>query len=124
MGFQHPNRMYLGQIESVISAAINAGISAYKIYSDQERAEDERKFKEKLANQAAAREAEALRIQQEAIKAQQALLQPPAAVATGTPGAPAGEKILGMQPGTFFTLAGLSAATLLLGTFLLTRGKK
>jgi hypothetical protein len=119
------NRAFLGQWESVISAAINAGLSVYKIRSEEQRAKDEQKFREKQAADAAAREQEALRIQTEALKAQQAALQPP--VATGAPGAVAGapgETILGMQPGTFFMVAGLSAATLLLGTFLLTRGKK
>lgn len=125
MGIQHPNRMFLGQWESIISAAINAGVAAYGIHSQEERAEDERKFKEKLAAQAAAREAEALRIQQEAIKAQQAALQPPQTTAgpQAAAGAPGGERILGMQQGTFLALAGITAGALILGGFLLTRGK-
>lgn len=123
IGIQHPNRLFLGQWESVISAAINAGLTAYKIHSEEERAEEERKFKEKLAQQAAAREAEALRIQQEAIKSMQQQQQAAAGPA-GAAGAPGpGGTILGMQPGTFYALAGVSAGALLLGAFLLTRGK-
>lgn len=121
IGIQHPSRMYLGQWESVISAAINAGVQAYGIYSQEERAEEERKFKERLAAQAAAREAEALRIQQEALKAQQAALQPQTAVQAAGPAG--GDRILGMQQGTFLALAGITAGALLLGGFLLTRGK-
>lgn len=128
LGLSEPPRVVLGQLESIISAVINAGLSVYKIRSEEERAEDDRKFKEKLANQAAARETEALRIQQEAIKAQQAALQPqPGAAgvpgAPGAQGAPSQEKILGMSPGTFFTAAGLTAATLLGATYLMTRKK-
>jgi hypothetical protein len=125
IGIQHPNRMFMGQWESIISAAINAGVQGYKIYSEEERAEDDRKFKEKLAQQAAAREQEALRIQQEAIKAQQAALQPQVAPGGSQAAGPAGANtILGMQQGTFLALAGITAGTLLLGGFLLTRGKK
>jgi biotin carboxyl carrier protein len=124
IGIQHPNRMFLGQWESVISAVVNAGVQAYRIHSEEERAEDERKFKEQLAKQAQAREAEALRIQQEAIKAQQAALQPPPATGPGAQAGAPGTTILGMPQGTFLALAGITAGTLLLGGFLLTRGKK
>lgn len=122
IGIQHPSRRYLGQWESIISAAINAGVQAYGIHSQEERAEDERKFKEEQARRAEAREAEALRIQQEAIKAMQQAQAGP----TGTAGAmgPAGANtILGMQQGTFFAVAGVTVGALILGTVLLTRGK-
>lgn len=124
IGIQHPSRQFLGQWESVISAAITAGVQAYRIHSEEERAEEEREFKEEQAARAASREQEALRIQQEAIRAMQQQ-QTGAVGPTGAPvpaGAP-GNTILGMQPGTFYTLAGVTAGALLLGGFLLTRGK-
>ena len=124
IGIQHPSRNYLGQWESIISAAISAGVQAYGIHSQEERAEDERKFKEEQARRAEAREAEALRIQQEAIKAMQQ--QAGAAGETGAPGAvgPSGSNmILGMPQGTFFAIAGVTVGALILGTILLTRGK-
>lgn len=128
MGIQHPSRFFLGQWESIISAAINAGVQAYKIHSEEERADDLRKSQERLAQQAAAREQEALRIQQEAIKAmqqQQAGAAGPTG-AQGAAGAPGASEntILGMQPSTFLPLAGITVGALLLGGFLLTRGKK
>jgi biotin carboxyl carrier protein len=125
MGIQHPNRMFLGQWENIISAAINAGVAAYKIHSEEERADDLRKSQERIAQQAAAREQEALRIQQEAIKAQQAALQPPPTAGPAAAAGPGGgNTILGMQQGTFLALAGITAGALVLGGFLLTRGKK
>jgi hypothetical protein len=125
IGIQNPGTTvfrggrHLGQWESVISAAINAGVQAYKIRSEEERAEDALKFKEEQAAAAAAREQEALRIQQEAIKAMQEQNKPQAAVTASS----GGETILGMKPTTFFIGAGLAAGVLVLATMLLTRGK-
>ena len=119
MGLHHPSRTYLGQWESIISAAINAGVNIYKVRTEQEQQKDLLKFKEEQAQQAAAREQEALRIQTEALKAMTAQNQP--AAAAGTPGAPGTNQILGLEPTTFFIIAGLSAGALVLGTMLLTR---
>lgn len=124
IGIQHPSRNYLGQWEAVISAAINAGVQVYRIRSEEEMAKDALEFKEEQANKAAAREAEALRIQQEAIKAMQQQQQGGATGGAGATGpAAAGNKILGMQPGTFYTIAGVTVGAVLLGTILLTKGK-
>lgn len=129
IGIQHPTRKYLGQWEALISAAINAGVQVYRVRSEEERAKDALKFQEQQAARAAAREAEALRIQQEAIKAmqQQQAGTSGAAGPTGAPGAAgpagAGNTILGMQPGTFYTVAGVTVGAVLLGAILLTRGK-
>lgn len=120
MGIQHPSRTYLGQIESIISAAINAGVAVYRIRSEEERAEEALEFKEEQASYARAREEEALRIQQEAIKALQDQSKPK--TTTTTPGAPE-STILGMKPTTFYIAAGLTAGALVLGTILLTKGK-
>jgi biotin carboxyl carrier protein len=123
IGIQHPSRNYLGQWEAVISAAINAGVQVYRIRSEEEMAKDALEFKEEQANKAAAREAEALRIQQEAIKAMQQQQAAPTGGAGATGPAASGNKILGMQPGTFYTIAGVTVGAVLLGTILLTKGK-
>lgn len=126
MGIQHPSAVgfqskpRLGQWEAVVSAAINAGVQVYKIRSEEERAEDALEFKEEQAAAAAAREAEALRIQQEAMKAMVDAGKPKEAAAAGAPGGD--EKILGMKPTTFYLTAGLGAGALILGTMLLTKG--
>lgn len=105
----------MGQWEALISAAINAGVQVYKIKTEEEMAEEALEFKEAQAAAAAAREAEALRIQQEAIKSMQPKAQPSAAA-----GAPS-DTILGMKPTTFYVTAGLAAGVLVLGTMLLTK---
>lgn len=125
IGIQHPNRRYLGQWEAVISAAINAGVQVYRIRTEEEMAEDALEFKEEQAAKAAAREAEALRIQQEAIKAMQQQREG-AAGPTGAAGAagPAGENtILGMKPSTAYTIGGVTVGAVILGALLLTGGK-
>jgi hypothetical protein len=125
LGIQHPSRNYLGQWEAVISAAIQAGVQVYKVRTEQEMAKDALKFKEDQANKAAAREVEALRIQQEAIKAMQQQ-QAGAAGDKGAPGAvgPAGSEntILGMKPITAYTIGGVTVGAVILGALLLTRG--
>jgi len=119
MGLHHPSRTYMGQWESIISAAINAGVNVYKVRTEQEQQKDLLKFKEEQAQAAAAREQEALRIQTEALKAMTAQNNPTGTVQASTPGAPG--TILGLDQTTFFIVAGLAAGALVLGTMLLTR---
>lgn len=114
MGIQ---RARLGQ--DWMTALVNAGVQSYRLYEEGERYEDEQEFKEDQAAKAQAREDAALKFQQDMIKNLQEQNAPKPA---GAPGAP-GETILGMKPVVFYSVAGLSAGALVLGTILLTKGK-
>jgi len=107
----------LGQWGDVVSAAITAGVQIYSIEQQKEMAKDREEFAQAQADKAAAREAEALRIQQEMLKATQE--KAATAAAPGGSGAP----IMGMQPGVFYTVAGVGAGALLLGIMFMMRGK-
>lgn len=116
MGIQHPRKTFLGQWD-LLSTLVNSVVAVYRIRTEEEMAKDRLDLQKDLAAQAAAREAEALRIQQEAIKALQ-----PKPTTTTTPAASSGT-ILGMKPVTFYIVAGATAGALVLGTMLLTKGK-
>jgi hypothetical protein len=123
MGIQHPSRMGQFDFGGIISAAISAGVGVWKAKSEMDLQKKQMKMQEEQANAAAARQEEALRIQQESLKALQTANQQTtaqASTATGPGGTPSNQ-ILGMEPTTFFIVAGLSAGALVLGTLLLTK---
>lgn len=98
-----------------IAAGIQAGVAIYQTEAQKEMAEDRLEFQEDQAAKAAAREAEAQRIQQELVKANQQS-NTAAAAASAAP-------IMGMQPAVFYTAAGLGVGVLVLVGMFLTRGK-
>lgn len=104
----------LGQWGEVSAALINAGIQAYSIERQKEMAKDREEFAAAQADKAAAREAEALRIQAEMVKATQAKV-----VADAKPGEP----IFGMPPIAFYSVLGVGGGALLLGLMYMMRGK-
>lgn len=108
----------LGQWGDIFGAIVQAGTEVYKVRTQAEIAEDRMEFEEAQAARAAAREAEAQRIQQEALKA---INEQKTQAAAGP--AAAGGMILGMQPQTFYVVAGLGiGAVVLLGMFMM-KGK-
>jgi hypothetical protein len=104
----------LGQWGDIVSSLINAGIQVYTTEQQQEMAEDREDFAREQADKAAAREAEALRIQKEMVTATQAK-----AVADAKPGEP----IFGMPPIAFYSVLGVGGGALLLGLMYMMKSK-
>ena len=117
MGIQKAS---LGQTSGADWASVIAdiGFKAYTAYDAGERYEDQQKYQEEQAAKAQAREDAALKFQQDMMKNIQEQNAPKPA---GTPGAP-GSPILGMKPVVFYSVAGLTAGALILGTIMLTKG--
>lgn len=117
MGIQ---KARLGQLDygALVSASVDAAFKAYTAYESGERYEDEQEFKEDQAARNQAREDAALKFQQDMMTSIKEQNTPKPA---GTPGAP-GEAILGMKPVVFYSVAGLTAGALILGTIMLTKG--
>jgi hypothetical protein len=111
MGLRRPA---LGGVGEIFGALITAGVEIYKVEKAEDMAEERMEFEEAQAARAAAREAEALRIQQETVKSMQA----EKAKEAGAQG-----EILGMAPTTFYTAAGIGlGAVMLLGTMVMKKG--
>lgn len=111
MGINHPDRKQMGDI---FSALVTGAIAYYQGQQQLKLAKKRLKMEKEQAAAANAREAEAMRIQQESMAA--LTVQQQAVEATADQ-----DKILGMKPTTFYIAAGLAAGAAILGAFSLAK---
>lgn len=109
----------LGQGFDWLTPLINAGVQSYKLYTDEERYQEEQEFEEDQAARTQAREDAALKFQQDLMKNLQEQNTPKPEGAKGA----TDDTILGMKPVAFYSVAGVSVGALILGVIMMTRGE-